>query len=73
MMQMPNLPQIAMQLLQQNQQIANSPQGQQLMQILQNGDVAAGEQMARNICASYGMTEQQMLMRALNFFNPKQR
>lgn len=63
-----SLPQIALGLLQQNPQLANSPQGQQFMQILQSGDAKAGEQMAMNICNSYGVTPQQALMSAINFF-----
>lgn len=63
-----NVRQIVLGIVQQNPQIANSPQGQQFMQILQSGDDAAGEQMAMNICNSYGVNPQQALMGAINFF-----
>ena len=64
----PNITQLAYSLLMSNPQIANSPQGQQFMQILQSGDQKAGEQMAMNICNSYGTTPQNALMMALKFF-----
>lgn len=64
----PNLEQFAMALLQRNPKIANSPQGQQFMQILKSGDVAAGQQMARNYCNSYGVTPEEGYNQALNFF-----
>lgn len=64
--------QIVYGILQTRPDIANSPQGQQLMQILQSGDNEAGMQMAMNICNSYGVTPQQALSSAINFFkNPR--
>ena len=66
---MPDLRQIAMQALQRNQQIANSPQGRQFMQILQSGDIAAGQQMAQNICQAYGVSEQDAIKTVANHFN----
>lgn len=65
---MPSLEQIAMTLLQKNPQVANSPQGQQFMQILKSGDVQKGQQMADNICNSYGVTRDDALNKAKQFF-----
>lgn len=66
---MPDLRQIAIQALQRNQQIANSPQGRQFMQILQSGDVAAGQQMAQNLCQSYGISQEDAIRQTAKFFN----
>lgn len=66
-----NPKQIAFSLLQQHPQVANSPQGQQLLQILQNGDDKAGQEMAMNICNSCGTTPQNMLLQATNFFKTR--
>lgn len=66
---MPNLEQFAMLLLQKNPKIANSPQGQQFMEILKSGDAAKGEQMARNYCNSYGVTPEEGYNQAKQFFN----
>lgn len=67
---MPNMSieQLALGILQQRPDVANTPQGQQFMQILQSGDKEAGMQMAMNICNSYGMTPQQGVMQAIKFF-----
>lgn len=54
--------------IQNSPQIANSPQARELIQILQSGDVARGEQMAMNICNSYGVTKEDGYSQARNFF-----
>ena len=65
---MPNLEQIAMSLLQRNPKVANSPQGQQFIEILKSGDSAKGEQMAQNICSSYGVKPEDAYNQARQFF-----
>lgn len=66
---MPNLEQLAMTLLQKNPNVANSPQGQQFMEILKSGDVTKGQQMADNICKSYGIKREDAYNQAKKFFN----
>ena len=66
---MADLRQIAMLTLQKNPKVANSPQGQQFMQILQSGDVAAGQQMAQNLCQAYGVSEQDAIKQVVQYFN----
>ena len=64
-----NLQQMAMNFLQQNPQISNSPQGREFLRILQTGDAAAGEQMASNILSAYGLSKEQGVQQAKTFFN----
>lgn len=64
---MPSMQEMAM-FLQRYPQIANSPQGQEFLSILRSGDVARGEQMAQNFCSSYGVTPQEALAKAQQFF-----
>lgn len=64
-----NLQQLAMQALQKNPQVANSPQGQEFLRILQSGDAAAGQQMARNLCQAHGTSEEDAAKQAAQFFN----
>lgn len=66
---MPDVSQLAISLLQQNPNVANSPQGQQFLQILKSGDVEKGKQMAQNICQSYGTTPEEAFKQAKTFFN----
>lgn len=64
-----DLKQVALMALQTRPDIANTPQGQQFMQILQSGDDAKGQQMAKNICQSYGMSEEDAISKVRQFFN----
>lgn len=61
----------AMNILMKNPNVANNPQAQQLIQMIQNGDSAHGEKMAENLCETYGMTKDQALTEAKKFFGIK--
>lgn len=63
-----NPAQMAMNLINQNPNVAANPQAQELMQIIKSGDSARGEQMANNILSSYGITKEQGLSDAKKFF-----
>lgn len=39
------------------------------LEVLMSGDQNKGEQLAMNICASMGVTKEQALSKAMNFFN----
>lgn len=58
----------AMNMIAKNPQIANNPQAQQLIDVIKSGDSQKGEQIARNICQSYGVTPEQALDQATGFF-----
>lgn len=64
-----DLKQIAIQALQRRPDIANSPQGQEFLNILKSGDDAKGQQMAQNYCQSYGISEQDAIQKVKQFFN----
>lgn len=68
---MPNVNpmQFAMNMLQNNPQVMNNPQAQGLMQVIQSGDAAKGQQMAENLCKTYGVTPNQALEEARKFFH----
>ena len=61
--------QFAMGMINQNPQVRNNPQTQQFLQILQNGDVARGEQMARNLCKTFNTSEEDAIRQARQFFH----
>lgn len=58
----------AMNAIAKNPQIANNPQAQDLINVIKSGDSVRGEQIARNLCQSYGVTPEQALDRATGFF-----
>ena len=68
---MPNINpmQFAMNMLQSNPQVMNNPQAKGLMQVIQSGDAAKGQQMAENLCRTYGVTPDQALEEARKFFH----
>lgn len=58
----------AMNAIAKNPQIANNPQAQDLINVIKSGDSVRGEQIALNLCQSYGVTPDQALDRATGFF-----
>lgn len=53
--------QLAQQWAQQNPNQANTPNAQNMLQILANGDQKAGEQFANNLLQSMGLTKEQAM------------
>lgn len=51
----PNLMQFAMNMLKQNPNVARNPQAQAMLQVLQSGDAQKGQQIAQNLCQTYGL------------------
>lgn len=61
--------QFAMQMLQNNPNIANNPNAQSMINVLQNGTDQDRENLAKNLCQSYGVTPEQAVQQAKSFFN----
>lgn len=61
--------QFAMQMLQKNPNIANNPNAQSMIDTLQNGSDQEREQLAKNLCNSYGVTPEQAVQQAKSFFH----
>lgn len=55
-----------LQKIAQSPNLQNNPNAQQWIQVIQNGDAATGQQIARNIAQSYGMTPEQASQQAQN-------
>lgn len=60
--------QFLMSQIQQNPNIANNPQAQSYIQIIQSGDQKKGEEIAQNLLKSYGMTKEQGMTQVKRFF-----
>lgn len=65
---MNNLVQFALTKIAQNPQIANNPRNKELFQIIQNGDAQRGQEVANNLCQTYGMSQSDALEKAKSFF-----
>jgi len=55
--------------IQNNPSIANNPQAQNYIQVLQSGNAKAGQQIAENLLKTYGMTKEQGINRVRQFFH----
>lgn len=65
----PNMRDMALNLLMQNPNVANNPNAQEFIQVIQNGDSAKGEQIAQNLCNTYGMSKEDAIRNAKSFFH----
>ncbi len=66
---MMNMQNIAMNIIQRNPQIANNPNAQNLLNVIQSGDQKRGEEIANNLCETYGISREDALQKAKRFFN----
>lgn len=66
---MPNFMQMAMNLISQNPNIANNPQAQNLIQVIQNGNSEEGQKIAQNLCQTYGISPEDAIKQAKQFFH----
>lgn len=60
---------IALNLLSQNPNVANNPNAQEFINVIRSGDSARGEQIAKNLCATYGVSKDDAIKNAKSFFN----
>lgn len=61
--------QFAMSMIQNNPQVMNNPMAQNYIGVIQSRDAQKGQQLAENICRSYGITPQQAIQQAKQFFH----
>lgn len=59
----------ALNMLRQNPNIANNPNAQEMINVIQNGDSVRGQQIANNLCSTYGMNRDQAISQAMQFFH----
>lgn len=68
MMPQINPMQLIINKLSQDPRIQQSPQMQQYLQVIQSGDSQRGEELARNICQTYGITPEEGVRQAKQIF-----
>lgn len=66
---MPDIKNFALNLINQNPQIAQNPNAQSMLNVIQSGDSKKGAEIAQNLCSSYGITPEQALNQAKQFFH----
>ena len=65
----PNPRNLAMNMIRNSPNVANNPNAQEFINVIQNGDATKGQQIAQNLCNTYGVTTEQALQQAKRFFN----
>ena len=60
--------QLAMNMINKNPAIKNNPNAKELIDIIQNNDSVRGEQIAMNLCNTYGVTKEQAIDQAKRYF-----
>lgn len=66
---MSNIMNIAMNLIQRNPRIANNPNYREFIDVIQSGDAAKGQQIAENLCRSYGTSKEEAIANARRYFH----
>lgn len=64
-----NLQQFAINLLRNNPNVVKNPQAQEMLKVIQNGDSQRGQMIAENLCKTYGITKEDALTQAKQFFH----
>lgn len=66
---MPSPLDVILNMAQSNPNIANNPQAQAMLNVVRSGDSKKGEEIARNLCNTMGITPEEATKQAANFFN----
>lgn len=66
---MNNIAQFAMHILSKNPRVANNPQAKELLNVISSGDAKRGEEIATNICNTYGVSKEEAIKKASSYFN----
>lgn len=66
---MMNFQAMALDMIRRNPKIANNPNAQELLNVIQSGDQKKGEEIASNLCKTYGISRDDAVQKAKQFFN----
>lgn len=64
-----NIMGLALDIIQKNPALANNPNAREMIEVIRNGDVAKGQQIAQNICNTYGVKPEDAISQARSFFH----
>lgn len=51
--------------------VMNNPQVQSMLNVVQNGDATQGEEIANNLCQTFGVTKEEAVQQAISYFGLK--
>ena len=65
---MNNIQDMAMRMIMSSPQVKNNPMAKEYINVIASGDAMKGEQIANNICSSYGLRREDAIKQARQFF-----
>lgn len=65
---MPDIKQFALNMLKNNPNFQNNPLAENCIQALETGDNQKGEDIANNLCQTYGISKEDAIKQAKKFF-----
>lgn len=65
---MPNPLDFILNMAENNPNISSNPQAQAMLNVIKSGDAKRGEEIARNLCNTMGVTPEEATKQAQNFF-----
>ena len=63
-----NIRDMALSIISNNPSFSNNPRAQEYISIIKNNDAQRGNEVAQNLCATYGMPVDQAVGQAKQFF-----
>lgn len=64
-----NIMGLALDIIQKNPALANNPNAREMIEVIRSGDTAKGQQIAKNLCDTYGMKPEDAISQARSFFH----
>ena len=64
-----NLIGFALNMIQHNPALQNNPNAREMIDVIKSGDVNRGQQIARNLCNTYGVKPEDAITQAKSFFH----
>lgn len=64
-----NIMGLALDIIQKNPALANNPNAREMIDVIRNGDAAKGQQIAKNLCDTYGVKPEDAISQARSFFH----
>ncbi len=58
----------ALSMLQNSPQVMNNPRAQEMFKVIQDNDAVKGQQIAQNLCNTYGVSKEEATNQAKRFF-----
>jgi len=60
---------LALNMLERSPRVKNNPNAQNYINVIRNNDSETGEQIAMNLCKTYGVSPQEATQQARKFFH----